>query len=159
MANKPDCAASLGALAAGHLHDYTGIDGCTRADTERILGPTQGPDAVGGSLGPHRAYPAKPGAPHGLTVFFDGDQVTAVQILEPTLDEPIDRALGVPEATAPSKLEPFHSQLIYARRGVTVHADDSSHKVIWLFAHRAMSVDGYLSSPLAKLAIKDEPID
>ena len=68
-------------------------------------------------------------------------------------------ALGEPEATAPSKLEPFHSQRIYASRGITLHADDSTHKVMWLFAYRTSTVDQYLASPLAKLAIKDEPLD
>jgi hypothetical protein len=157
MTNKPDCATSLAALGAGRVRDYPGIDRCTRADAERAFGPTAlGPDAVGGLLGPHRAYPATPGAPHGLTVFFDGDQVTAIQILEPVLAEALDQALGAPEATAPSKLEPFHEQLIYARRGLTGHADKSSDKLQWLFAYRSMAVPDYPASPLAKLEIRDE---
>jgi hypothetical protein len=159
MAKTPDCQTSLGALAAGRLQDYTGIDACTRADAERVLGRTTGPDALGGTLGPHRAYAAQPGAPHGLTVFFDGDRVTAIQILQPVLMEPAERALGAPEATAPSKLEPFHSQQIYAGHGITLHADDSTHKVMWLFAYHKSTVADYLASPLAKLAIRDEPID
>jgi hypothetical protein len=71
----------------------------------------------------------------------------------------VDVASSQTEATAPSKLEPFHSQRIYASRGITLHADDSTHKVMWLFAYRTSTVDQYLASPLATLAIRDEPID
>jgi hypothetical protein len=152
--DRSDCQASLRALVEGRLGDVTGFAGCRRADVEIVLGTSPpGPDAVGGTLGPHRSYP------NGVTVFFAGDTVTAGQILAPRLRQPPRTALGEPEGSAPSRLEPYADQLIWARRGITVHVDRGTGAASWLFFYPPMSVADFLRSPMASAEIRDEPID
>jgi hypothetical protein len=158
-ASKPtgpiDCAAALRALAGGHLDDFHGLArGCGRADAERAFGSSgPGPDdggMLGGSPTLLRRHPSSPVAPYGLTVYYVGDRIVLVEILEPRLPRPPGEALGAPEASLPSLVRGC-SQSVYAGRGLAAHVKDGSGEVRRLYAFEPMSVDAFRASYLSGL--------
>jgi len=82
-----------------------------------------------------------------------------VEVDTPALAAPIEVTLGPPEATERSRLEPMHTQLVYATRGLVAHVDNDSRVVFRLFAIPSTTVPAFLASPLARIEIRDEPID
>ena len=53
----------------------------------------------------------------------------------------------------PSRMPGFKTMWIWASRGLTLHRDDSSGAVAWLYAYPPMTVDAFRASWLAKVEI------
>jgi hypothetical protein len=143
-------------LAAGDLRGWHGLDeGCDRASAEAALGPSEaGPDGsgmLGGVPTAFRRYPPAPAVPDGVVVWLEEDWVVAVELMQPVLPEPIAAQLGPPEARERSGLASFHSQWIYAGRGLTAHVDDVSEDVRRLYGYAPTTVEDFLASPIASV--------
>ena len=157
-----DCVAGLRALAAGDLRGWHGLaEGCDRAAVETALGPSEtGPDGsgmLGGVPTVFRRYPPAPAAPHGIVVWMESDWIVAVEIVQPALTEPVEAQLGPPEAKEHSGLAAFHSQLIYAARGLTAHVHEYSGAVLRLYGYAPSTVEKFLASPMAKVETRRIP--
>ena len=148
--------AALRALAEGRLADWPGLlPGCGRPHAEAALGPSgAGPDGAGW-LGPSPAAFRHYG-PYGIVVWYAGDAVLLIEINTPHLDAPPEALLGPPEATAPSRLDGLHSQLIYARRGLTIHLHTYTRALRRIYAYTPTSAEAFLASPLSQVAIGRE---
>jgi hypothetical protein len=158
------CAASLRALASGDLRHWHGLaNHCGRADAEAAFGPSQaGPDGsamLAGALTAFRRYPPAPAAPYGVVVWFEGNEVVLVEIVQPTLAEPLQEQIGPPEGTADSGLAAFYSQRIYAGRGLTAHVHDMTGEALRLYAYHPMTMDAFLATGLAGVEIRRIPLN
>lgn len=161
--NASGCTGALRALASGDLRHWHGLeDDCGRANAEAAFGPSEaGPDGsamLAYELTAFRRYPPKPVAPYGIVVWFEGDEVVLVEIVQPALAEPLAEQIGPPEATADSGLAAFHSQRIYAGRGLTAHVHDMTDEVLRLYAYRPMTVAAFLASGLAGVETRRIPL-
>jgi hypothetical protein len=161
--NASGCTASLRSLASGDLRHWHGLEeDCDRADAEAAFGPSEsGPDGsamLARELTAFRRYPPAPAAPYGIVVWFEGDEVVLVEIVQPALAEPLQEQIGSPEGTADSGLAAFHSQRIYAGRGLTAHVHDMIGEVLRLYAYRPMTVDAFLASGLAGVETRRIPL-
>lgn len=154
--------AALRALAEGRLAEWPGLlPGCARPHVEAALGPTApGPDGAG-RMGPSpaafRRYPPAPIGPYGVVVWFAGDQVALLEINTPALAGQPEDQLGPPEAEAPSQLDRLHTQLIYARRGLTFHLHTFTRQLKRIYAYPPTTPEAYLASWLSQVAIGREP--
>lgn len=154
--------AALRALAAGRLAEWRGLPpGCGRPHVETAFGPSEpGPDGSG-RLGPtptaFRRYPPTSIGPYGLVVWLVGDQVELIEINTPSLAEAPEAQLGPPEAEAPSRLDAMHIQLIYARRGLTIHLHRFTRQLKRIYAYPATTHEAFLASWLSKVAITRAP--
>jgi hypothetical protein len=162
MTTTNDCTASLRALAAGEYASWHGlIDHCTTAHAVAALGkPPGGADQVGnlgGSPTRYRIYPGTLVAPHGIYVWDVDDRLVLVRIHEATLVRPILDQLGTPEAQEPSRMPGFKTQWIHASRGLTLHVDDDTGEVAFLYAYRPMTVDEFRNSWLSQVEIHRTP--
>lgn len=153
--------AALRALADGRLAAWPGLlPGCSRSHVEAALGPSgDGPDGSG-RLGPSptafRRYPPAPAGPYGVVVWYVGDAVRLIEINTPHLGDPPEAQLGPPEATAPSRLDGLHTQLIYASRGLTVHLHTYTRALRRIYAYAPTSAEEFLASALSQVAIGRE---
>jgi hypothetical protein len=159
----PNCVDSLRVLAAGDLRGWYGLgEKCDRRAAEAALGPSEaGPDGaamLAGELMAFRRYPPAPAAPHGVVVWLEADAILVVEIVQPVLPEPVEAQLGPPPETAASGLAAFHSQWIYADRGLTVHVHDYTGEPRRLYAYRPMSVEEFLASGLAAVETRRIPL-
>ena len=156
MTEQNLCTVSLQALASGSLDVWTGLSpDCTRQTAEEVFGESEmTQDSVGflnGSPTGYRAFPALPAAPSGILVWFVEDQIVLIRIQEPKLP-PLESLLGKPEATAPSQLHAFHTQWIYATRGLTAHVQNQTGKVAWLFTYPPMTAAAFLASWISRVS-------
>lgn len=162
LSSQTECVTALRALAQGQLRDWHGLPpGCDRAGAETAIG--SGAEIVSGLLGgmptQFRDYPATPAAPAGIRIWYEGDTIIAVQIETPALAEPIDQLLGTPEQTEKSLLQSFHTQWIYAGRGLTAHVSNTSHVVLRLYGYPPTSVDEFLQSSLSRVENRRIPLN
>ncbi|MFT3774911.1 MAG: hypothetical protein QM820_56915 [Minicystis sp.] len=151
-----DCLSSLQALAAGRLDDFPGLGpNCRRRDADSALGSSgTGPDdsgVLGGSPTAFRRHPPSVVAPHGITVWYAGDRIVLIDIVKPVLPRPLEGMLGPPEAKMPSRIRGYHTQWVYAARGLAVHVKDSSGEVEHLYAFGPTTVDEHRDSYRSKL--------
>ena len=150
------CVAALGALAAGDYRGWRGLPvGCTIADADRALGAAGPPQTgfPGGSPTRYRTYPPSAGAPAGLQVYDVDGAVTLIIARDAVPADTLDAMLGAPEAKQASRVPGFKTMWIWASRGLTLHRDDSSGAVAWLYAYPPMTVDAFRASWLAKVEI------
>lgn len=154
---------ALRTLAEGRLRDWRGLPpGCTRAEAEQAFGSSgQGPDGaamLGGTLMAFRRYPPARGAPHGLTVWYAGDRIWAVEINAPHLEEPLARSLGAPDSEGQSMLGVTRTHRIFAARGLAAHLRRNTEEVLRLYAFEPTSLENYLRSPLAHVEERRVPL-
>lgn len=149
--NSGDCVTTLEALVAGRLAEVTALEGCTRADADAAFGAAGTVRAAGDSA-PRVRYPAQGVATGGVSVTFDGDTLTLVDIRRPegAIEAP-DALLGAPEATMSSKLAGATKQWIYASRGLAVHYRSAEQRYMAILAFPPMTADEFLASPLATI--------
>jgi len=150
------CVDALRALAAGDYRGWRGLPtGCTVADAERALGAGGPPQTgfPGGSPTRYRTYPGSAGAPAGLQVYDVDGAVTLIIAHDAVPADKVDAMLGSPEAKQPSRMPGFKTMWIWASRGLTLHRDDSTGAVAWLYAYAPMTVDAFRASWLAKVEI------
>jgi hypothetical protein len=112
---------------------------------------------LGGALTEFRRFPPTSFAPYGIVVWVEEGEIIAVEIVEPHLPAPIQDQLGAPEAETPSALAAFHTQLIYATRGLALHVHQFRSTVFRLYAFAPTTVADFLASPLAGVATQRTP--
>ena len=155
-ADPASCLTALRGLAAGDYREYRGLAAtCTIADADRALGAA-GPTATGfpgGSPTRYRTYPPSAGAPAGLQVYDVDGAVTLIIARDAVPADTLDAMLGAPEAKQASRMPGFKTMWIWASRGLTLHRDDSTGAVAWLYAYPPMTVDAFRASWLAKVEI------
>lgn len=156
------CRNSLRDLAEGRLGSWSGLsEDCRRADAEAAVGPSEeGDDGVGdlgGQMTAFRAYPGTDFAPFGLLVWYEGEEILALQINQPNVKGNPEGLLGPPEGREQSQLKAFHEQWIYASRGLSLHVHEGTGEVFRLYAFPPMSVEAYLESLLSRVYIRREP--
>ena len=143
---------ALQALVRGELARWTGLaDGSTRAVVEGALGGTavaEGPILLFGTGATLCRYPAVPAAPSGVVVWYVDGAAALVEIPEPALPEPVEAQLGPPEAKVPSLLGSIRTQLVYAGRGLVVHASNLTDLPYRIYGFRACPVEEFLAGPL-----------
>jgi hypothetical protein len=152
------CIEPLRTLAHG---DYTAWQGlganCTRADVSAALGASQDDIDHYGNLGgtptAYRIYPGTAVSPYGVYVWYVENKAVALAMHTITLLRPIEEQLGAPEAKGPSRMPGFKTQWIYASRGLTLHIDDDTGAVAWLYAYRPMTLDEFRASWLSRVEI------
>jgi hypothetical protein len=118
------CQRALVALADGRVAEWTGTDGCTRADVDHVFGASGEPDEPG-QFGAAQRYPARPGAPRGLTVSYSRDEIIAVWIPlpAPAGGAELDAALGPPDAIRPPSRGGSATARGWAARGLVAYVD------------------------------------
>ena len=160
VSQQKRCVAALQVLARGELQEWNGLpDDCRRPDIEDALGPSaSGPDGVGhleGGAIAFRDYPPSEFAPAGITVWWKSqDEPVMLQINEPGITEAQIIELGVPEKILPSGLHFIAKQLIYAKRGVTVHIVEKPFRPLRLYAYESTSVDKFIQSAFSRVEIR-----
>lgn len=159
-AKSTNCARALRALRAladGRYGDWHGLDAsCTTADATSTLG-AGGVDqtgSLGGSPTRYRIHPASVGAPHGLYVYDVSDKLVHVSTHGAVPARPPAEQLGEPEARDISRMPGFKTQWIWASRGLTLHIDDGTGAVAWLYAYRPMTLDEFRASWISKVEIR-----
>jgi hypothetical protein len=150
------CVVGLRALAAGDYAAWTGVPAaCTTADAAAALGPG-GPDMSGfpgGSPTRYRVHPTSAGAPHGLHVYDVQDRVVVVTTHDAMPARAVAGMLGEPEAKVPSRMPGYKTMWIWTSRGLTLHLDDKTGAVAWLYAYPPMTVDEFRASWMARVEI------
>lgn len=156
------CASALRDLAAGDYHAWHGLsEQCTTADATAGLGNHDGAERTGfpgGSPTRYRHYPASAGAPQGLDVYDVEDRLVLVSTHGARPARSLVDMLGEPDAKDPSRLPGFKTMWIWAGRGLTLHVDDGSDEVAWLYAYPPMTLDGFRASWLATVEIHRTPM-
>jgi hypothetical protein len=150
------------ALAAGDLRPWHGLGpGCTRQDVEQALGPSrEDEDSVGflnGSPTGFRSYPAAAAGQGEVLVWYVGDAAVLLRAGDYQPAAPLAEQLGEPEATTPSLLRAFHTQHVYAGRGLTAHVDDESGAISWLFGYPPSTPEEFLNSWLSRIEMRRIP--
>lgn len=162
-AHATSCRDALRGLAAGDYRAWHGLpDGCTTDDAAAALGPQERGDLVGnlgGSPARYRIHPASAGAPYGLYIYDVDDNVVLISTHDARPARPITEQLGEPEAREPSQMPGFKTQWIWASRGLTLHVDDVTGAVAWLYAYRPMTVDDFHRSWMSGVEIHRTPVD
>jgi len=155
-ATTASCEAALRGLAAGDYRDYRGVaTTCTLADADRALGAAGPPQTgfPGGVPTRYRTYPPSAGAPAGLQAYDVDGTITLIIARDAVPADTLDAMLGAPEAKQPSRMPGFKTMWIWASRGLTLHRDDTSGAVAWLYAYPPMTVDAFRASWLATVEI------
>ncbi len=160
-ANGPaatSCIEPLKQLARGDYTTWHGLGpACTRADVETAFGDSEGDVDLYGNLGgsptAYRVYPGVSASPYGAIVWYIDDKAVALKMHTVTPARPIDEQLGAPEAKDPSRMPGFKTMWIYASRGLTLHIDDGTHAIAWLYAYRRMTLDEFRASWLSRVEI------
>lgn len=155
---EPSCVEPLRRLVQGDFALWRGLAGdCDRAAVARALGVSQNEEDLcgypGGVPTGYRIYPATAAAPYGVFVWYEEDRAVALQIHSFTPERPVLEQLGEPEARELSRMPGFKTQWIYASRGLTLHIDDDTGAVAWLYGYRPMSLDAYRASWLFRVEI------
>lgn len=114
----------LADLAAGRWSRWPGLAVPTTLDeVVGQLGPSIDPEPHSGTfVGPtmFRRWDARPGAPQGLTVWFEGEVVAGVDVRGARRD-PSDPGLPEPDLVLPSGLGDALRQYVWGGRGLVVH--------------------------------------
>lgn len=63
-------------------------------------------------------------------------------------------ALGAPETTIPSRLQRFHTQWIYAQRGLTAHVNNHTGEIVRLYAYPVTTTRKFLNSWLSRVEMR-----
>jgi hypothetical protein len=155
---EPSCVEPLRRLVQGDFALWQGLAGdCDRAAVAAALGGSNSEEDLVGHPGGiptgYRIYPATAAAPYGIFVWYEEDRAVALQIHSFTPQRPVLDQLGEPEARELSRMPGFKTQWIYAVRGLTLHVDDDSGAVAWLYGYRPMSLDVYRASWLFRVEI------
>lgn len=155
---EPSCVEPLRRLVQGDFALWRGLaGGCDRAAVAAALGVSQNEEDLcgypGGVPTGYRIYPATAAAPYGVFVWYEEDRAVALQIHSFTPERPVLEQLGEPEARELSRMPGFKTQWIYASRGLTLHIDDDTGAVAWLYGYRPMSLDAYRASWLFRVEI------
>lgn len=143
------------ALAEGRWSAWSGITGPqTGADVEAQLGTSLDESPHGGVFGGApallRRWPPSPGAPRGLTVWFEGDVVVGVQV-EGASRAQDDGPLPDPDLDEDSGLGATVRQLLWGGRGLVVHTrDDASapREATLLLGLAPVTPDAWRQDPL-----------
>ena len=161
MSTTYDCTVVLAALVRGDYTPWRGLtDACTTANAVAAFGHQEGPDRsgdLGGSPTRYRIYPATKAAPHGVYVWDVEDRIVLVRLHEVTAASPVRDQLGEPEARDRSQMPGFKTQWIYASRGLTLHIDDDTNEIAFLYAYRPMTLDAFRASWLSRVEIRRIP--
>lgn len=152
------CIEPLKKLASGDYTIWQGLgSACKRADVNTALGESQSDADMYGNLGGsptvYRIYPGVSASPHGAIVWYVEDIAVALQMHTVAPARPIEEQLGAPEAKDPSRMPGFKTMWIYASRGLTLHIDDGTGAIAWLYAYRQMTLDEFRSSWLSRVEI------
>jgi hypothetical protein len=155
-ASDTPCVVALRELAAGEYDGWPGLtNACTTADAVAALGPG-GADMTGfsgGSPTRYRSHPKSAAAPYGLDVYDVQDRIVYVVAHDLVAKRPPEEMLGPPEHEQRSEMPGFKTMWIWASRGLTLHVDNDTGKVAWLYAYAPMTVDAFRSSWMAKVEI------
>jgi hypothetical protein len=152
------CIEPLRRLAQGDYKAWQGFGShCTQAQVGMALGGS-GDDVdhygnLDGQPSKYYIYPDTAASPHGAVVWFEEGRAVALEMHTVTPRWPIDEQLGEPQAKDPSRMPGFKTQWIYASRGLTLHIDDDTGGVAWLFAYNPMTMETYRSSWLSRVEI------
>jgi hypothetical protein len=161
MTTTHDCTLALRALASGDYAPWHGLtDDCTTAQAVAAFGHQDGADRtgeLGGSPTRYRIYPPTAAAPHGVYVWDENDRIALVRLHEVAATRPIADQLGEPEARDVSKMPGFKTQWVYASRGLTLHVDDDTGAIAFVYAYRPMTVDAFRASWLSRVEIRRTP--
>jgi hypothetical protein len=164
-ASLDDVSRRLGALLqaaeAGDLSAWQPLpEGATVRHLQRVR-----PDAVpardlvtllGQPAVGHRLPPA-PGAPVGVVVWVQYDEVTLLEVAAPELvTDPVD-VLGPPEQTLDSGLGESLEQRWWPARGLILHVARATGRVARLYGHHASTLAQLRTSPLARVRIERHP--
>jgi hypothetical protein len=156
------CAIALRGLAAGDYAAWHGLsDACTTADATAALGAHDGIDRTGfpgGSPTRYRVYPSSAGAPSGLHVYDVDDRIVLVIAGPAQPAHPLVDLLGEPDAKDPSQMPGFKTMWTWAARGLTLHVDDDSGEVAWLYAYAPMTLEAFRASWLPTVEIHRTPV-
>lgn len=152
------CIEPLKKLAIGDYTTWHGLSAvCTRANVSAALGESKSDNDLYGNLGGtptvYRVYPGVSASPYGVTVWYVEDLAVALQMHTVTPARPIEEQLGAPEAKDPSLMPGFKTMWIYASRGLTLHIDDGSGAIAWLYGYRPMTLAEFRSSWLSRVEI------
>ena len=152
------CMESLRNLARGDYTMWHGLEpACTRADVSAAFGESKSDTDLYGNPGGaptlYRAYPGVPASPYGAIVWYVGDMAVALQMHTVTPARPIEDQLGNPDAKDPSRMPGFKTMWIYASRGLTLHIDEGTGAIAWLYAYRQMTLAEFRSSWLSRVHI------
>jgi hypothetical protein len=99
---------------------------------------------LGGSPTMYRRYPPTPGAPHGVTVWFEGEAAVAVEIRDAVVAD--GGSVGDPDASIESALGDDWSQDLHAAVGLVLHRNGPD--VGLLFALAPFTVEDWMHDPL-----------
>lgn len=152
--------AALAGLAAGRLSGWSGVpDGSSREDVEQAFGPSEpgqdGPVLLEGDPLGFRDYPPlTPFAPHGVTVWYSGESLVALRVVQPSLAHAEVDSLGPPELREPSGVAPYHEESAWPGRGLSLHRGVGSGVVLHLYAYRATGLEPYRRSWLAHIVYR-----
>ena len=158
VANSSYCVDALRGLAFGNYSVWRGLTGtCTTADAITALGDSRGGDQfgnLGGSPTRYRVYEGTAASPHGVYIWDVEDKIVLVRIHDSIPARPVLDQLGEPEAQEMSHMPGFKTQWVYASRGLTLHIDDGSGAVAWIYAYQPMTVEKFRASWLSKVEIR-----
>ncbi len=149
---------ALRRLVHGDFTAWRGLTGFSRATVEAALGPSRG-DLVGfpgGVPTPYRIY--RPGNALDVYVWYEDDRPVALSLHRVVPRPGLELQIGEPEAREPSRMPGFNTQWIYASRGLTLHLDDATQEIAWLYAYAPMTLDAYRASWLHRVSILREPV-
>ncbi len=158
------CTTSLRNLANGNLQLWNGLlSDCNRLNAEEAFRPSQASSdnstMLAGELTAFRDYPSTSAAPYGITVWYVEDKILLIQINHPSLNRSLEELLGSPDGTAPSLLKAFHTQWIYAHRGLTAHVNNQTQEVLRLYAYPPTTVDEFLHSWISRIETRRIPLN
>jgi hypothetical protein len=157
-----DCRRSLRALADGHWDAWRGLPaGCTRADVEAGLGPSEaGPDGTGlldGTLTAFRRYPPSGAAPYGVQVWFHEREVYGVEVVSPTLARSFIEMLGEPDVKESSGMGGTYTQWIYTSRGLALHVN-AAEAVVRAYGFAPCTVEAFRQLPWGRIEVRRQPL-
>jgi hypothetical protein len=81
------------------------------------------------------------------------DRVVVVTTHDAVPAGSLESMLGAAEGKDLSRMPGYKTMWIYASRGLTLHVDDDSGKVAWLYAYAPMTLDEFRASWMARVEI------
>jgi hypothetical protein len=153
----------LRTLAAGDLGAFFGLAAQTSfADVAAVFGDTEpGPDGVAfkdGQPVTFRMFSAGGLAPWGFTAWATDGIVDVLHVPTPTLPAGALEALGPPETSSPSGLQPAHTQLAWPSRGIAAHRfNGAPADVLAVYAFVAMSEAAFLEHWVSRVSVGRHP--
>ena len=153
------CVESLQKLCEGELTGWHGFhSSCSRDDVTKALGAGKNEEPMYGNLGGSPAiyfqYSNITASPYEVTVWYIDGRAVALEMHTVTIQPPFAEQLGEPEAKDISRMPGFKTMWIYASRGLTLHVDDHTGKIAWLYAFHPMTLEEFRNSWLSKVEIR-----